>query len=125
MVELGAGNARTPNTASAPARPPIEAGTTDVGVDIGLKQIKRLRPLHAHPARPRAHEVDRLPGRSRYYMTVTGEGAPCPSGSAAGAAGTGEIAVSLFPLSPAPPRLEKELETVTIPITKTIVSQQP
>jgi hypothetical protein len=108
--------------ASAPAD---EASGIDLGVDIGVLQI--------HPA---VHTTPTPPGPGRmkwfgafrddhvYYMTLTGEGKPLsikltkPAGAADG---SGTIAVALLKLSPVPPALAPELETVNIPITKTIV----
>jgi hypothetical protein len=107
--------------------PADEMGGTDFGVDIGLLQIH-----------PKVHTTVTPPGPGRmkwlltigyredhvYYLTVTGAGKPLslklvkPAGS-----GTGAISVSLAKLSPAlPPSVGKELETVGVPFTKTVVS---
>lgn len=127
VVDLGSGG-RADAEFSVSAAPTDQLGDTDIGVDIGMKQIRRH--VHYTPTPPG-------PGRMKwsgyrddhlYYMTVTGEGAALslrfrapPATSAAG-----EITVVLYPLSPAPPRLgpglARELDTVAIPITKTIVA---
>jgi hypothetical protein len=104
--------------------PADEAGGADVGIDVGLKQIHRH--VHYTPTPPG-------PGRMKwtgyrddhvYYMLVTGEGAPLSLALTrpAGATGSGEITVALYPLSPAPPKLGPELETVMVPVLKTVVS---
>jgi hypothetical protein len=104
--------------------PADEAGGTDVGVDVGRKQI--------HPAVHTTPTPDG-PGRMKwyggfredhvYYMTITGAGAPLTLKLAKpGGNGTGAIGVSLIALSPAPPRVGGELETVMIPVTKTVVA---
>jgi hypothetical protein len=98
--------------------PADEAGGADLGVDIGMKQIHAA--VHRTPTPPG-------PGRMKwfgafrddhvYYMTVTGEGKPLslrlvkPSGAASGA-----ISVSLVPLSPGPPKVGNELDTVMVPV---------
>jgi hypothetical protein len=104
--------------------PADEVGGVDVGVDIGMLQI--------HPA---VHTTPTPPGPGRmkwfgafrddhaYYMTVTGEGRPLsikltkPAGASSG---SGAISVALLRLSPTPPNIGAELETVMVPITKTI-----
>jgi hypothetical protein len=107
--------------------PADEAGGTDFGVDIGLPQIH-----------PKVHTTPTPPGPERmkwlltigyrddhiYYLTVTGAGKPLSLKLAKPAgAGTGAITVSLDKLSPMPPAsLGKELETVGVPLTKTVVS---
>ncbi len=95
----------------------------DVGVDIGVLQI--------HPA---VHTTATPPGPGRakwfgafredhvYYLTVTGGGAPLSLRLTRPSGGSGAIAVSLIPLSPAPPGLGKELDSVLVPVTKTVVS---
>ncbi len=126
VVELGPGQRADAEYSLGAGAPADQTGPTDIGVDIGMKQINRH--VHYTPTPPG-------PGRMKwtgyrddhvYYMTVTGEGAALSLGYRATAAGTGEITVALYPLSPAPPRLgpaaDKELETVAIPITKTIVA---
>jgi hypothetical protein len=103
--------------------PADEAGGMDLGIDIGMKQIHAA--IHRTPTPPG-------PGRMKwfgafrddhvYYMTITGEGKPLslkltgPAGN-----GSGSIAVSLIPLSPAPPKLASPLDTVMVPVTKTLV----
>jgi hypothetical protein len=101
--------------------PADEAGGVDLGVDIGVLQVH-----------PQVHTTVTPPGPGRtkwfgayrddhvYYVTVTGEGKPLAL-KAAKAGTSGSIAVSLLRLSPAPPALGKELETVMVPVTKTIV----
>jgi hypothetical protein len=105
--------------AASSGMPLDEAGGLDVGIDVGLKQI--------HPA---VHRTPTPPGPGRmkwfgpyredhvYYMTVTGEGKPLSLKLARSAAGAGAIAVSLYRLS----ALSNELETVMVPVTKTIVT---
>jgi len=104
--------------------PVDEAGGADIGVDVGRKQI--------HPAVHTTATPDG-PGRMKwyvgfredhvYYMTVTGAGAPLTLKLAKpGGTGTGAISVSVIALSPAPPRVGAELETVMIPVTKTVVA---
>ena len=110
------------------AMPADAMGDADYGVDIGMPQIH-----------PKVHTIVTPPGPGRmkwgvaggtyradhvYCMLVTGEGKALslklakPDG-----AGTGAIMVSLFRLSPAPPTaLGKEMETVPVPFTKTMVA---
>jgi hypothetical protein len=99
-----------------------EAGGLDVGVDIGMKQIHAAihrTPTPAGPGRmkwfgpARADHV--------YYMTVTGEGKALSLKLAKSGAGTGALSVALIPLSPAPPKLGEALETVMVPVAKTMV----
>jgi hypothetical protein len=104
-----------------------QMGAVDYGVDIGLLQIHPK--VHTTPTPPGPGRMKWLPTIGYredhvYYVTVTGEGKPLsmklgkPEGSGAGA-----ISVSLARLSPAPPpSVGKELETVGVPLTKTVVS---
>jgi len=105
--------------------PADEAGPVDYGVDIGLQQIHPK--VHTTPTPPGPGRMKWLPTVGYredhvYYLTVTGAGKPLslklgkPEGS-----GTGGVTVSLARLSPAPPA-GKELETVGVPFTKTVVS---
>ncbi len=103
--------------------PVDELQGVDVGVDIGV--LQRHPAVHTRPTPPG-------PGRARwfgdfredhvYYQTVTGTGDPLtvrlvqPAGS-----GSGSIALSLIPLSPAPPKIGQPIEAVAVPITKTVV----
>jgi hypothetical protein len=123
-VELSPGQFSDAEYRFGTGDPADEFAGVDIGVNIRMKQIHRF--VHYTPTPPG-------PGRMKwsgyrddhtYYMTVTGEGAALTLSleHTPGITLRGEIAVSLFPLSPAPPKLEKELETVMIPITKTIVS---
>jgi hypothetical protein len=81
-------------------------------------------PTPAGPARAKWFGYDAYREDHVYAMTVTGEGKPLSLKlvKPAGAAGTGSISVSLLQLSPAPPKaLGTELETVMVPVAKTIV----
>lgn len=124
VVDLGSGQRADAEYLFGAGAPADEIAATDVGVDIGHEQIQRY--VHYTPTPPG-------PGRMKwtgyrddhtYYMTVTGQDAALSLGfrAPAGTTASGEITVALFPLSPAPPRLPPELETVTIPIKKTIVA---
>jgi hypothetical protein len=103
------------------------SGTDDVGVDIGMKQWHAG--IHTTPAAAGPDRAKWFGGYREdhtYYMTVTGEGHALSlklvkPASAAGA-GTGTIAVALLKLFPAPPKIGAELETVMIPVTKTVVA---
>jgi hypothetical protein len=104
------------------------ANMLDVGVDVGVLQVHagfHTTPGVAGPERAKWREGFR-PDHV-YYLTVTGEGKPLtlklvkPAGSGAG---TGAIDVALIKLFPAPPKLGAELETVPIPLTKTVVASK-
>jgi hypothetical protein len=111
--------------------PVDEMGMLDPGVDIGLLQIH-----------PKAHTTVVPPGPGRmkwsptrpyrddhvYYVTVTGAARPLSLKltKPAGAAGSGTIAVSLFPLSPAPPQgIGAEIDSVDVPFVKMMMLSKP
>jgi hypothetical protein len=103
--------------------PSDEAGGMDLGVDIGMKQIHAA--IHRTATPPGPGRMKWLLGYRDdhvYYMTVTGEGKPLALKLAkpAGAA-TGSISVALIPLSPTPPKLAAPLDTVMVPVAKTMV----
>jgi hypothetical protein len=109
--------------------PADEAGGVDLGVDIGEKQIH-----------PKVHTTPTPPGPGRmkwgaagatfredhvYYMLLTGAGKALTlklTGPTSAQA-TGGIDVSIFQLSPTPPKaLGTELETVMVPLLKVQVA---
>ena len=102
-VDLGTAGRR--RVQLRPGSPRRRTAASDVGVDIGVPQVQRF--VHYTPTPPG-------PGRTKwfggyrddhvYYLTVTGEGAPLTLALTRppGAAGSGEITVALFALSPTP-----------------------
>lgn len=105
--------------------PADEADGADLGVDIGLLQIRPMVHTTPTPAGPgRMKWYGRYRSDHVYGMTVTGDGKPLTlkltRPTCAGA--TGSITVTLIPLSPAPPKIGNELDAVTVPITRTVVT---
>jgi hypothetical protein len=110
--------------------PSDEAGGVDLGIDVGEQQIH-----------PKVHTTPTPPGPGRmkwgvaggtfrddhvYYMLLTGAGKSLTLKLAAPAgakADSGALSVSLFALSPTPPKpLGPELETIMVPILKVQVA---
>jgi hypothetical protein len=103
--------------------PADEIGGQDVGVDIGVKQIHPAVHTTATPAGPgRTKWFGAFREDHVYYLTVTGEGSPLTLRLTRPAAGSGAITVSLLALSPAPAKLSQEIDTISVPVTKTVVT---
>jgi hypothetical protein len=109
-----------------------EMGMVDPGVDIGLPQIHAK--VHTSVTPPGPGRMKWSPTRPYrddhvYYVTLTGAAKPLslkltkPAGAAAG---SGSIAVSLFALSPAPPKgIGPEIDSVDVPFVKMMVLSKP
>jgi hypothetical protein len=126
VVDLG-GQKLDAEYAFGTGMPADESSGADVGIDTGVKQLHAMvhrTPTPAGPGRAKWFGYDGYRDDHVYAMTVTGEGKPLSLKlvKPTGAAGTGSISVSLLQLSPAPPKaLGTELETVMVPVAKTIV----
>jgi hypothetical protein len=118
------------------------AGTTDVGIDVGLLQPNAMNHttfVSDGPGRIKWYGAFRAD--HTYWMWVTGKGMPLTLKLVAGAAGgSGAIAVSLYELGPAPPATytlmngpkppappppkigRDALEVIQVPVTKTVVT---
>jgi hypothetical protein len=109
--------------AFAEGAPPADTvGATDVGIDVGMKQI-----LPATGRRPAPPSDQRLkwfgPYRSDhvYYLLITGTGAPLALRLIAAAPTSGSLAVAIYRLSPAPPAIGQPLETVMVPAREKVM----
>jgi hypothetical protein len=116
-------------------------GMTDVGIDIGRLQPNAMNHTTLVPDGPgRIKWFGAFRADHTYYMWVTGQGKPLTLKLVTpGAAGTGSISVSLYelggpppamymlmngpkPAPPPPPKIGRDpVETVIVPVTKTIV----
>jgi hypothetical protein len=87
----------------------------DVGVDIGTQALRLGKT-------GREKWFGNYTASHVYYMIVTGAGIPLTLKLVtSGGAATGAITVALVRLSPYPPPLAKPLDSLPIPVTKTVV----
>jgi hypothetical protein len=96
--------------------------TTDVGVDVGMKQV--LPALGRKPAPPSDDRLKWFGGYRPdhvYYLLVTGTGAPLPLRLISAAPASGSLTVAIYRLSPAPPAIGSPLETVMVPAREKVM----
>jgi hypothetical protein len=119
-----------------------KVGDVDVGIDVGLLELHAMNHTTKVPPGPgRMKWYGPFRADHTYYLWVTGAGMPLTLKLlTSGGAATGEIAVSLFELGPPPPAMYEPMplpappppaapkigrdavETVQVPLTKTIVA---
>lgn len=129
-------------TAGGSGASDVVAGT-DVGIDVGLLQVHPMNhTTFVAPGPGRAKWFGAFRPDHTYYMTITGAGTALTLRAiTAAGGGAGSIVVSLFDLAPAPPpsftpipapapappgapALGSALDTVQVPVAKTLVASR-